>query len=38
MLNTPQFFGLDMIKEAEDQVCIVRDQLKAAQSHQKKLV
>src|ERR1043165_9888557 len=25
-----QFFGLDMIKEAEDQVRIVRDQLKAA--------
>src|SRR3954447_25097766 len=30
-----QFFGPDMIKEAEDQVCIVRDQLKAAQSRQK---
>ena len=28
-----QFFGLVMIKEAEDQVRIVRDQLKAAQSH-----
>src|SRR4051812_33348063 len=30
-----QFFGLDMIKEAEDQVCIVCDQLKSAQSRQK---
>ena len=30
-----QFFGPDMIKEAEDQVRIVRDQLKAAQSRQK---
>src|SRR3954471_11073056 len=30
-----QFFGLDMIKEAEEQVRIVRDQLKAAQSRQK---
>src|SRR3954468_10086096 len=30
-----QFFGPDMIKEAEDQVCIVRDQLKAAHSRQK---
>src|SRR4051812_35854346 len=28
-------FGMDMIKEAEDQVRIVRDQLKAAQSRQK---
>src|SRR4051812_28363016 len=31
-----QFFGPDMIKEAEDQVCIVHDQLKTAQSRQKK--
>src|SRR4051812_33209286 len=30
-----QFSGPDMIKEAEDKVCIVRDQLKAAQSRQK---
>ena len=30
-----QFFGPDMIKEAEDQVRIVRDQLKVAQSRQK---
>src|SRR3954463_12722329 len=30
-----QFFGPDMIKEAEEQVRIVRDQLKAAQSRQK---
>src|ERR1041384_19431 len=30
-----QFSGPDMIKEAEDQVRIVRDQLKAAQSRQK---
>src|SRR3954465_1618910 len=30
-----QLFGPDMIKEAEDQVRIVRDQLKAAQSRQK---
>src|SRR3954468_6056222 len=30
-----QLSGPDMIKEAEDQVRIVRDQLKAAQSHQK---
>src|ERR1041384_5056574 len=30
-----QFFGPDMIKEVENQVCIVRDQLKAAQSRQK---
>src|SRR4051812_24828296 len=30
-----QFFGPNMIKEAEDQVCIFRDQLKAAQSRQK---
>src|SRR3954467_12517478 len=30
-----QFFGPDMIKEAEDQVRIVRDRLKAAQSHLK---
>src|ERR1041385_1790855 len=30
-----QFFGPDMIKEAEGQVRIVRDQLKAAQSRQK---
>ena len=30
-----QFFGPDMIKEAEEQVRIVRDQLKEAQSHQK---
>src|SRR3954471_11962341 len=30
-----QFFGLDMIKEAEDQVHIVRDQLKASPSHRK---
>ena len=30
-----QFFGPDMIKEAEDQVRIVRDQLKATQSRQK---
>src|SRR3954467_11000388 len=30
-----QLFGLDMIKQAEDQVCIVRDQLKAAHSRQK---
>src|SRR3954471_20649660 len=30
-----QFFGPDMIKEAEDQVRIVRNQLKAAQYRQK---
>src|SRR4051812_22456324 len=30
-----QFFGPDMINEVEEQVRIVRDQLKAAQSHQK---
>src|SRR3954466_2479641 len=30
-----QFFGPDMIKEEEDQVRIVRDQLKATQSRQK---
>src|ERR1041385_7209972 len=30
-----QLFGTDMIKEAEEQVRIVRDQLKAAQSRQK---
>src|SRR4051812_28228309 len=30
-----QFFGPDMIKEAEEQVCIVRDRLKTAQSRQK---
>src|SRR4051812_35465737 len=30
-----QFFGSDMIKEAEDQVCIVRDRLKTAQSRHK---
>ena len=30
-----QLFGLDIIKEAEEQVCIVRDQLKGAQSRQK---
>src|SRR4051795_10991448 len=30
-----QFFGPDMIKEAEEQVPIVRNQLKAAQSRQK---
>src|SRR4051812_29283400 len=30
-----QLFGPDMIKEAEEQVCIVLDRLKAAQSHQK---
>jgi hypothetical protein len=30
-----QFFGPDMIKEAEDQVCIIREHLKTAQSHQK---
>src|SRR3954470_2855488 len=30
-----QFFGPNMIKEAVDQVCIVCDQLKAAQSRQK---
>src|SRR3954464_13950865 len=30
-----QLFGLDMIKEAEEQVHIVRDQLKAAHSRQK---
>src|SRR3954465_14855275 len=30
-----QFFGPDMIKEAEEQVCIVRDRLKAAQSRKK---
>src|SRR3954468_16339202 len=30
-----QLFGPDMIKEAEDQVRIVRDQLKAAHSRQK---
>src|SRR3954462_746142 len=43
MLNTPkwsktderQLFGPDTVKEAEEQVCIVRDRLKAAQSHQK---
>src|ERR1043165_305322 len=33
--NERQFFGPDMIKEAEEQVRIVRDQLKAAQSRQK---
>src|SRR4051812_48462426 len=30
-----QFFGPDMIMEAEEQVRIIRDQLKAAQSRQK---
>jgi hypothetical protein len=30
-----QFFGPDMIKEAEDQVGIIRERLKAAQSRQK---
>src|SRR4051812_38049913 len=30
-----QFFGPDMIKEVEDQVRIVRDQLKVAQSREK---
>src|SRR3954469_25543161 len=30
-----QLFGPDMIKEARDQVCIIHDQLKAAQSRQK---
>jgi hypothetical protein len=30
-----QFFGPDMIKEAEDQVRIIRERLKTTQSHQK---
>jgi hypothetical protein len=30
-----QFFGPDMIKEAEDQVCIISERLKTAQSRQK---
>src|SRR3954468_16531740 len=30
-----QFFGPDMIQEPEDQVRIIRERLKAAQSHQK---
>lgn len=30
-----QFFGLDMIQEAEEQVRIIRENLKTAQSHQK---
>src|SRR4051812_19907821 len=33
-----QFFGPDIIKEAEEQVRIVRDRLKAAQFRQKKLL
>src|SRR4051812_22167583 len=30
-----KIFGLDVLKEAEEQVCLIRDRLKAAQSRQK---
>ena len=30
-----QFFGLDMIQEVEEQVRVIRENLKTAQSHQK---